>query len=52
MLLGERRSLELLFASDAYTQYFDWSDAVISIRCDTANIIDILTELDAQPDSR
>ncbi|MBW4669058.1 MAG: glycosyltransferase [Cyanomargarita calcarea GSE-NOS-MK-12-04C] len=37
-------------ACDAYTQYFDWSDAVISIPYDTANIIDILTELDAQPD--
>jgi hypothetical protein len=37
-------------ACDAYTQCFDWSDAVISIPYDAANIIDILTELDAQPE--
>lgn len=35
---------------EAYKTYFNWSDAVIEIPYNAANIADILAELDAQPD--
>ncbi|NMG06801.1 glycosyltransferase [Brasilonema sp. UFV-L1] len=35
---------------EAYTTYFNWSDAVIEIPYDATNVADIITEFDAQPD--
>ncbi|QDL08871.1 glycosyltransferase family 1 protein [Brasilonema octagenarum UFV-E1] len=35
---------------EAYTTYFNWSDAVIQIPYDPANVADMITELDARPD--
>jgi len=35
---------------EAYTSYFNWSDAVIEIPYDAANVGDIIAELDAQPE--
>ncbi|MBW4631884.1 MAG: glycosyltransferase [Iphinoe sp. HA4291-MV1] len=35
---------------EAYTTYFNWSDAVIEIPYDATNLADIITELDAQPE--
>jgi Glycosyl transferases group 1 len=35
---------------EAFTTNFDWTDAVISIPYDAANLGDIIAELDAQPD--
>lgn len=36
-------------ACDAFEQNFDWEDAVIKIPADADNIVELLTELDAQP---
>lgn len=35
---------------EAYKTYFNWSDAVIEIPYDAANVGEIIAELDAQPD--
>ncbi|WP_246275438.1 hypothetical protein [Brasilonema bromeliae] len=35
---------------EAYTTYFNWSNAVIEIPYDAANVADIIAELDARPD--
>nr|WP_156818268.1 glycosyltransferase [Mastigocladopsis repens] len=35
---------------EAYTTYFNWSDAVIEIPYDATNLADIITALDAQPE--
>jgi hypothetical protein len=36
--------------TEAFREYFNWPDSVINVPYDSANIADVLTDLDSQPD--
>jgi hypothetical protein len=44
VMIGEPRE------SEAFREHFDWPDAVIQVPYDTANIAEVLADLDSQPE--